>query len=690
MKADEIMTISAIDNAQSLAAYRLLSPDKKLFLPPDHCNAAKFGIEELSIEDANEKILRLAFEDKTITENAFDYLSSQNKYELKPEKLVGMQISALSVKQVHEIIKHKKILQAFSQCSVDCIRDGNLPNWRIAYDSPSDLYAVLPEYVESDDFPSRLSSYFRSIRNQCYVSEIEGEYCLASKNMLIIPADNLLDVLEDLCYQIDKRNSFSASVKIRRSSDRLNEIVDDPEITPLEFMKELKRNRKNIKTALGDSYSSYVQHIIQAGSSSTERFINELLQNADDCYFSEGVVPSFSLTIDDRIMTSYCNEIGFSKQDLRAITAIGESTKKKLLNHETIGEKGIGFKSVFSIAEKVEIHSNQYHFQLSKEMPTLPNIVDNTKEDYSGTQMIFTLKKGFDDHFLTPDRILELCRCLRNLRTIQICNKRIVISDTESERTIDINGEKYSYFKYVHSFTVNDTQTIASRQENGKEVDPIQRVICLIPKTTPTKKEQIYHLYCGLPTSVRVNAPFYIDAPYLLTTSRDLVLHDNLWNTAVTAAVYSAVTKMIVSFREKLRSRVLSLIGIYSSQNHYGILSNRVSIFDDEKLAHPMWISELRNVAFLPTFDPDSFVKPNDCCWRYPPVVTNLLKKGKTISVPSDTILDIPADTFDSVLKELNCNYVSASKVLDAVSEHIETYVFDESLRKSLYSYGNL
>ena len=78
-------------------------------------------------------------------------------------------------------------------------------------------------------------------------------------------------------------------------------------------------------------------------------------------------------------------EKGFTKQNVRAITAIGESTKSALLSngHEQIGEKGVGFKSVFGIARSVEIHSNGFDFKLTDELPTVPQIlkVEAAKND---------------------------------------------------------------------------------------------------------------------------------------------------------------------------------------------------------------------------------------------------------------------------------------------------------------------
>lgn len=67
---------------------------------------------------------------------------------------------------------------------------------------------------------------------------------------------------------------------------------------------------------------------------------------------------SFSL-YRDRLVVD-CNEAGFSKDDLRAICDVGKSSKSKRDGY--IGEKGIGFKSVFMAAWKVHIQSGNLSF----------------------------------------------------------------------------------------------------------------------------------------------------------------------------------------------------------------------------------------------------------------------------------------------------------------------------------------
>ena len=97
------------------------------------------------------------------------------------------------------------------------------------------------------------------------------------------------------------------------------------------------------------------------------RFLYELIQNAEDNSYStataDGEKPflAFKLYPDKIIIDS--NEDGFSKTNIKAICSVGHSTKKQSAGY--IGEKGIGFKSVFKIARKVHIQSGQFSFAFS-------------------------------------------------------------------------------------------------------------------------------------------------------------------------------------------------------------------------------------------------------------------------------------------------------------------------------------
>lgn len=93
---------------------------------------------------------------------------------------------------------------------------------------------------------------------------------------------------------------------------------------------------------------------------SKARFVFELLQNADDNQYTRGQDPYVAFRVyPDRIVIE-CNEDGFTRRNLSAICDIGKSSKTGSQGY--IGEKGIGFKSVFMAAWRVHIQSGNFSF----------------------------------------------------------------------------------------------------------------------------------------------------------------------------------------------------------------------------------------------------------------------------------------------------------------------------------------
>lgn len=94
-------------------------------------------------------------------------------------------------------------------------------------------------------------------------------------------------------------------------------------------------------------------------------FLLEFIQNADDNSYDD-VKPTISFTTTPGYLHISCNEIGFAPSNVEAICRIGKSTKKDR-SKGFIGEKGIGFKSVFKIAHVVWIFSQAYSFKFDRD-----------------------------------------------------------------------------------------------------------------------------------------------------------------------------------------------------------------------------------------------------------------------------------------------------------------------------------
>ena len=142
-----------------------------------------------------------------------------------------------------------------------------------------------------------------------------------------------------------------------------------------------------------------------------------MLQNADDTDYPEDVDARLCLEVfrgKPQRLEVTSNEKGFSYDNVESICDALRSTKTK--NPNTIGEKGIGFKSVFKVASKVRIRSNYYSFEFDTTANTaldhvsmiapiwVPYDTAYTDESkYKGSHMKLFFKSDFDDSLLVSE-----------------------------------------------------------------------------------------------------------------------------------------------------------------------------------------------------------------------------------------------------------------------------------------------
>lgn len=142
------------------------------------------------------------------------------------------------------------------------------------------------------------------------------------------------------------------------------------------------------------------------------------------------MVPKLSLLYrQDGYLWIGCNEIGFTEANVRAICRIAASTKKvENARKGYIGEKGIGFKAVFKVADVVWIKSGALSFKFDKTKP-LGMIAPEWTDSHSNTLMnertMFCFKIPDQEHRrIVQARLLELkpelLLFLRQLRDINI------------------------------------------------------------------------------------------------------------------------------------------------------------------------------------------------------------------------------------------------------------------------------
>ena len=168
---------------------------------------------------------------------------------------------------------------------------------------------------------------------------------------------------------------------------------------------------------------------------SKARFVFELIQNAEDNNYNHAATArsdpyiQFSIYPDKIVVEN--NEDGFSIANVEAISKIAVSTKMRTDSQYYIGEKGIGFKSVFMVASKVYIHSGPFSFFFEHPSPsdnsgmgmiTPVNYVPEVTFSHPLTKITLILKDNVDRQDLEkqffkdlPDTLLLFLKKLKKI-----------------------------------------------------------------------------------------------------------------------------------------------------------------------------------------------------------------------------------------------------------------------------------
>ncbi|CAN6722643.1 unnamed protein product [Malus baccata var. baccata] len=286
-------------------------------------------------------------------------------------------------------------------------------------------------------------------------------------------------------------------------------------------------------------------------------FLLELVQNADDNTYPTNVEPTLTFILQESGIIVLNNEQGFSSQNIRALCDVGSSTKKGS-NAGYIGQKGIGFKSVFRVTDAPEIHSNGFHikFDISEGQIgfVLPTVVppcnidlfsrltsggnDQSDRDYWNTCIVLPFKSKLSDATvmkniinmfsdLHPSLLLFLhrlqCIKFRNLLddSLTVMRKEIV---GDGIVKVSLGKEKMIWFivsqKLQAEFVRCDVQeteisiALTLKESNSGDYSPDLRqhpVFAFLPLRTYGLK-------------------FILQGDFAITSSREEVDGDSPWN----------------------------------------------------------------------------------------------------------------------------------------------------------------
>ena len=307
-----------------------------------------------------------------------------------------------------------------------------------------------------------------------------------------------------------------------------------------------------------DSLNNAIEHLSDGLYTKRPHFIFELIQNAEDNKYEEQnryqPYISFQLTKIDPTCTAGSegaliiqnNEIGFNHDNVGAICAVGRTTKKKEQGY--IGEKGIGFKSVFRITDNPHIFSSGYHF-------CFPRRDDQTGFKYIVPQWIDSLPEGLDlsvTHIILPltkpsfgyeeiEKMLqeiepEVILFLSTLQEIQIKTNTeddfTILKDVSviPEVQIVAEGKKQGLvFSNSDDFLVCTGCFDKPVDIHHEKREGIERRDVTISFPLDEDSTAVGKIFAYLPVQSDTDFPFLINADFILTSSREDI-QDVPWN----------------------------------------------------------------------------------------------------------------------------------------------------------------
>lgn len=270
----------------------------------------------------------------------------------------------------------------------------------------------------------------------------------------------------------------------------------------------------NQQIADGDNYEGVLVGIYEKPT----HFVYELLQNADDALATKAC---FELK-DDCLIFRHNGSKDFTIKDIISITGVGNSTKK---NTQSVGKFGVGFKSVFSITNTPYVYNRTYNFYI--EHLIIPHEIDSI--DLGEYTTVFRLPFNTDRY--EPSDIV--CRIRDELNGLDCATimflknlSSLRIMDNDSVIDIELVREKMEYYELIHDlgsgeqfYLFKDSDTKVSIAYAVKE----DKIVAL---------DSLY-LYSFLPTRIRSELPFYVDAPFDLATTRESIEFNSETNRSI-------------------------------------------------------------------------------------------------------------------------------------------------------------
>ena len=361
--------------------------------------------------------------------------------------------------------------------------------------------------------------------------------------------------------------------------------------------------------------------------SESQRFVFELIQNADDA--AKGTYNEVHFDFLPNCLIVSHNGKPFDESDITSLTGAGASTKRA--DPTKTGYKGIGFKSVFGKSERVTILSDGYQFRFDKSVhktklpwqiiPIWTELKELTKEiqdtiskNKFAVSTIIEVRKVDSlladlNELLSNGQILLFLRRIskisvsQNGKSITSIEKKIFTQDVAfNEVTLSKEGKKIgSWLTKTFEKIPISAETKESLKQDDKTPEKLKEAdfteISFAAKIEEGKikalKEKESLVFTYLPTKVSdFDFPFLVNGSFITNASREGLHEDRVWN----QWLFNLVAEKIIDWLQILASSKFMFHILHLLPQKFGNSLNELKISFDNSLE-----KSGKEKAFVPT-----------------------------------------------------------------------------------------
>jgi hypothetical protein len=287
------------------------------------------------------------------------------------------------------------------------------------------------------------------------------------------------------------------------------------------YFEAVRREAVEVWKTLQDPVIAGPWHQLFQQVQSPRHVLSELLQNADDAGASAAQV-----RIEGNAFVFEHNGEDFREDHFRSLCRFGYSNKRAL---HTIGFRGLGFKSTFSLGDTVELYTPTLAVRFHASRWTEPHAVSGRGETNGATRV----RVEFKDHLRKQEIEHNLQDWLRSPVSLLFFKniRNLTIGDEEIRWKRGGDGPvTNSRWMSLQGAADQKLLLISSEEEpfpdDALQEIRLQRMVSASEETMfpPCRVEIVLgaegRLYVVLPTGVQTDLPFAINAPFIQDPAR--------------------------------------------------------------------------------------------------------------------------------------------------------------------------